>query len=95
MHHQLSCCRYPVLRLAVSASPLKLHLSPYRYQQLMMVVQSIASPPPAQEGQEAAVAPEASAASVDKPLWMTDAEYMTKVSTAFWRKYRIYLLAIK
>lgn len=69
--------RYPVVRLAISASPLKLHLSPYRYQQLMMVMQSIAPAAPPEEAAGAAAGPTSTAA--DKPLWMTEAEHTAKV----------------
>lgn len=75
----LSIIRYPVVRLAVSASPLQLQLSPYRYQQLMMVLQSIA---PATTDTAAPAEAEGPTATADKPLWMSEAEYMTKVSTA-------------
>lgn len=72
-----SSCRYPVVRLAIAASPLQLHLSPYRYQQLMTVLQSAMA---AQEGPATAqAASSAAAAAGDKPLWMSEAEYTAKV----------------
>ena len=65
-----------MLRLAIKASPLKLHLSPYRYQQLMMVVQSMV---PAAPAEDAAAAAAAQAAAGDaKPLWLSEAEYSAK-----------------
>lgn len=76
----LPALRYPVMRVAISASPLKLHLSPYRYQQLMMVVQSVApSAPLAAEGAAHVSQSEDAPAAEDKPLWMSEAEYATKV----------------
>lgn len=66
-----------MVRLAIAASPLQLHLSPYRYQQLMTVLQSaMASPEPA-------AAPDAAsstaASAPDKPLWLSEAEHTAKV----------------
>lgn len=76
--------RYPVVRLAVAASPLQLHLSPYRYQQLMTVLQSALASP------EGAAATEATSSSTgaagDKPLWLSEAEYTAKVRGATWFK---------
>jgi hypothetical protein len=65
------------MRLAVTASPLKLHLSPYRYQQLMTVLQSIAPAAPAADAHAAAAT--ATAAGADKPLWLSESEYSGKV----------------
>jgi hypothetical protein len=73
-------CRFPVMRLAVTASPLKLHLSPYRYQQLMMVLQSIAPAAPAADAGAAAAT--ATAAGTEKPLWLSESEYSGKVRPA-------------
>lgn len=76
--HVVDCsCRYPVVRLAIAASPLQLHLSPYRYQQLMTVLQSAMAP---EEGAGTAqAASSAAAAAGDKPLWMSEAEHAAKV----------------
>jgi hypothetical protein len=65
------------MRLAVQASPLKLHFSPYRYQQLMTVLRSIAPAAPATEADAAAAS--AAAAAADKPLWLSESEYSGKV----------------
>ena len=65
--------RYPVLRVAVNASPIRFHLSPYRYQHLMAVLQSMAPPP------DPAAQAAAGAGGPLRPLWLTDAEYTTKV----------------
>lgn len=66
-----------MVRLAVTASPLKLHLSPYRYQQLMMVLHSIT--PAATPAEAEAAAASAAAAAADKPLWLSESEYSGKV----------------
>eukprot|EP00775_Hariotina_reticulata_P007140 gene7140-7355_t len=80
--------RYPVMRLAISASPLKLHLSPYRYQQLMMVVHSVlATSTPTADTAGPGSRPGAAAgaaASDGGPLWLSEAEYTAKVSQLAW-----------
>lgn len=66
-----------MVRLAIAASPLQLHLSPYRYQQLMTVLQSALASP---EGADTAAATSSTAgAAADKPLWLSEAEYTAKV----------------
>jgi len=73
------------MRVAISASPLQLHLSPYRYQQLMMVVQSVlatSTPPADNAGPGSGGAAAAAGAGVpdEGPLWLAEAEYTAKVS---------------
>jgi hypothetical protein len=81
-NHCVCVCRYPVVRLAIAASPLQLHLSPYRYQQLMTVLQSSLAAP---EGATTAAATSSSAAKAagDKPLWLSEAEHRAKVSSCY------------
>lgn len=69
-----------MVRLAIAASPLQLHLSPYRYQQLMTVLQSAMASPEGAATAEAASA--AAAATADKPLWLLEAEHTAKVGVS-------------
>jgi len=78
-HRHHLACRYPVVRLAVAASPLQLHLSPYRYQQLMTVLQSALATP---AGAAADGSSDTAAAGSDKPLWLSESEYTAKVIPA-------------
>lgn len=76
--------RYPVVRLAIAASPLQLHLSPYRYQQLMTVLQSAMATPEsgaaaAAEANTSGSAAAGSGGTSDKPLWLSEAEHTAKV----------------
>lgn len=68
--------RFPVVRLAISASPLQLHLSPYRYQQLMTVLQAATA---SAEALPAAAAEPGAGGSHDQPLWLSEAEHTAKV----------------
>jgi hypothetical protein len=70
-----------VVRLAIAASPLQLHLSPYRYQQLMTVLQSALAAPEGATTAAAATSSSAAKAAGDKPLWLSEAEHTAKVGS--------------
>jgi hypothetical protein len=77
------------VRLAITASPLQLHFSPYRYQQLMVVLQSAMAAEAADAGRASGGGSGSGAAggsggSHDKPLWLSEAEYTAKVAVLTW-----------
>lgn len=76
--------RYPVVRVAVSASPLQLHLSPCRYQQLMSVVGALTLRTedglPGERTSSTSAAPDAP----DQPLWLAESELSMRVSVLSW-----------
>jgi hypothetical protein len=76
---------FPALRLSLDAAPLRIHLSPWRYQRIASVLRALKAPEQsgggaAPGGAAAATAPAAAA----KPLWLSEAEFSAHAWVLSW-----------